>query len=78
MGSKACVISVMALEAGKELTEFNKQALAGAMSNKIKSVIPESLLRHVIREGEYGQSVLGKFVNAPRSPVSAPRVCSHK
>lgn len=69
---------VLALEAGRELTEFNKQTLHAALSNKVKSVIPVSLLKHVIREGEYGTSVLGKFIGAPRSPLPLPKLCSPK
>lgn len=67
---------VMALEAGKELTEFNKQALMGVIDNRIKSVIPESLLRHVIREGEYSQLVLGRYVNKTNN-VSESALCKH-
>ena len=66
---------VLALEAGKELTEFNRVALMGAISNKIRSIIPESLLRHVIREGEYSEAVLGKFINAEGVEISDPTLC---
>ena len=66
---------VLALEAGKELSDFNKQTLHAAMSNKVKSVINPDLLKHVIREGEHGQAVLGKFVDAPKKPLPLPHIC---
>ena len=68
---------VLALEAGVELTEFNKQAYLGALENKIKSVIPASLLYHVIREGQHGNAVLNKLLGQPSDEVIPPAVCRH-
>lgn len=66
---------VLALEAGVELTEFNKKAYLGVLINQIKSVIPESLLYHVIREGQYGTSVLGQFLSQEKEELLPPGVC---
>ena len=68
---------VTALEAGVELSDFNKQAYQGIVSNTIKSVIPESLIYHVVREGQHGNKTLSALLNRPSEPVNPPHVCKH-
>ena len=68
---------VTALEAGVELSDFNKQAYQGIVSNTIKSVIPESLIYHVVREGQQGNKTLSALLNRPSEPVNPPHVCKH-
>ena len=48
---------VMAIEAGANLLEFNKEAYQAVLNGQLKSVIHPTLLRHVIREGELGNNI---------------------
>lgn len=69
---------VMAIEAGVELDVFNKAAYAGSLVGAIRSVMPESLIYHVIREGQYGKSVLSSLIGETSEPVNRAKVCEHK
>lgn len=68
---------VIALEAGVELSEFNKKAYEGIITNTIKSVIPQSLMYHVVREGQYGNSVLSALLGKRSEAVIPNVVCHH-
>lgn len=68
---------VTALEAGVELSEFNKAAWDGIVNNTIKSVIPETLIRHVVREGQHGNEILSRLLNRDSEAVLPPAICKH-
>lgn len=67
---------VMALEAGTNLTNFNLESYNGALANKIKSVIHPTLLRHVIREGQIEDNVLGSLIGQPTQQLIVPDICA--
>jgi hypothetical protein len=68
---------VVALESGLELSDFNKQAYEGILANTIKSVIPETLMYHVVREGLHGNKVLSELLGVESEQVIPPGVCKH-
>ncbi len=66
---------VMAIEGGVEINLFNKAALLGTLTKTIKSVLPEDLIHHVIREGQYGNKILSDIIGVPVRHVNNPRIC---
>lgn len=73
LGDEASII--MAIEAGINLTNFNIESYGGILNNKVRSVIHPTLLRHVIREGQIGQNVLGKMINEQQIDIVIPDIC---
>lgn len=69
---------VMAIEAGAELSEFNKKAYLGVINDTIKSVIPESILYHIIREDQFGKAVLNGLIGKGSGPISKAKICEHE
>ena len=71
--SEAAVI--LAMEAGVDLHQFNSKAYDAVVANKIKSIIPPTLLKHVVREGEIGNNVLGQFIGGTEAPLIRADIC---
>jgi len=66
---------VLAMEAGVDLNNFNSKAYEALLEGKLKSIIHPTLLRHVIREGQILNNILGSLVEKPPTMTIDPDIC---